>query len=100
MSEPSNIIPKVVFEDHRIRAEELRIPPGKSTVRHTHREDFLVIVLKGTPKLRISHDDGSFQDHELPTGAVRMPPAKGDTHWATNLGREEYWDITVHLKEG
>lgn len=92
-------MPKLLFENGRVKIWTLILEPGQSTPVHTHEVDEIVICLESS-KIKISKP-GPEPETEIvnPTaGAAFTPPVKGVTHVLTNTGDTRYRQISVELK--
>ena len=86
---------KLVLENERVRAMEVRFAPGQSIGLHDH-PDHLVYVLAGG-KLKITREDGQAQEPELKEGQALWIPA--EAHKAANTGDTEVRLLVVELRE-
>ena len=86
---------RLLFENERVRAMEVKFNPGDSIGVHSHPDHLVYVLDPGT--LRISHPDGSFMDVEGKAGDVFWMNA--ETHSAVNTGTTTMRLLVVELKE-
>ena len=86
---------KLLFENERVRAMEVKFNPGDSIGAHSHPDHFVYVIDPGM--IRISHPDGSFMDVEGKAGDVFWMNA--ETHSAVNTGTTTMRLLVVELKE-
>lgn len=85
---------RVLFENERLRALEVRMMPGAESALHGHPDYFVYVLDGGTVKLTSASGEGA----ELPIepGQVLFRPA--EEHAAKNVGDVELRALFVELK--
>jgi hypothetical protein len=85
---------QVMLENNYARVVDIRIAAGTNEPQHTHH-DRVVVGLSGA-QLRHLMPDGRQEDSTLKTGEIAW--RKGGTHIGQNLGKTDFWAITVEPK--
>lgn len=86
---------KKVFENDRIRANEITFKPGASIAMHSHPDHFVYGLSSGT--LKVTGSDGKTVDIWVKPGDAIWLDAQ--SHSAVNPGTTELKLIQVELKE-
>ena len=94
---------RVVFEDEHVRVWQLRLAPGEDSAVHRHELDHLLIQVAGDRIAVIPEPDseGPFCDYleaDVVPGAI-VHVARGGVETARNVGREQYLEVIVELKD-
>ncbi len=94
---------RVVFEDDRVRVWQLRLAPGQESDLHRHHLDHLLIQVAGDRIAVVPEPDteGPFADYleaDVVPGAVVHVP-RGGLETARNVGRQDYLEVIVELKD-
>ena len=94
---------RLLFENDRVRAWELRLAPGEDSPAHRHELDHLLIQLSGDRVAVIPEPDseGPYRDYleaDVVPGAI-VHVARGGVETARNVGREHYLEVIVELKD-
>lgn len=96
--ESTNVGTKLLFENDRVRVWEMRLKPGESSERHTHRNDYLFVYL-APAQLTLFPDDGAPETSQAHPGGVEYSEVgQGIRHRVQNTGDSEHWEILVELK--
>jgi quercetin dioxygenase-like cupin family protein len=96
--DPTKVGPEVyksVFENERIRVNEITFKPAAKIAMHQHPDHVVYWLSGGT--LRIFSPDGKHMDVTAKAGEVVWLPAT--THSAENIGATEIRAVQVELKE-
>ena len=103
---------RMVYEDASVRVWEMYLAPGESTGVHTHRNDFMFLVVDPSV-IEIRNGEGSLLVHnEMTAGEVLSFRLDGDelvdvtgghppisnTHQARNVGNRTYREVLVEKK--
>jgi hypothetical protein len=94
---------KLLFENERVRAWELRLEPGQDSAVHRHELDHLLIQLSGDKVAVIPEADteGPYRDYleadVIPGMTVYV--RRGGVETARNTGSEPYHEIIIELKD-
>ena len=94
---------RLLFENDRVRAWELRLAPGEDSPAHRHELDHLLIQLSGDRVAVIPEPDseGPYRDYleaDVVPGATVFV-RRGGVETARNVGAEPYREIIVELKD-
>ncbi|MBV8305660.1 MAG: hypothetical protein JOZ04_15720 [Acidimicrobiia bacterium] len=94
---------RLLFENERVRAWELRLAPGEDSAAHRHDLDHLLIQLSGDRVAVIPEPDteGPYKDYleaEVIAGMTVFVP-RGGVETARNVGSEPYREIIIELKD-
>ena len=94
---------RLLFENERVKAWELRLAPGEDSPPHRHELDHLLIQLSGDRVAVIPEPDteGPYQDYleaEVSPG-MTVFVRRGGVETARNIGREPYREIIIELKD-
>ena len=94
---------RLLFENDRVRAWELRLAPGEDSAPHRHELDHLLIQLSGDRIAVIPEADteGPYKDYveaEVVPGMTVFVP-RGGVETARNVGAEPYSEIIIELKD-
>lgn len=71
------------------------VPPGAGDVRHSLPEKTVYFITGG--KTKVTTEDGSVAEMELPDGATMWHEAW--THWVTNIGDTDTREIIVEINK-
>ena len=94
---------RLLFENDRVRAWELRLAPGEDSPIHRHELDHLLIQLSGDRVAVIPEADtaGPYKDYleadVVPGMTVFVE--RGGVETARNVGKEPYREIIIELKD-
>ena len=94
---------RLLFENDRVRAWELKLEPGQDSAVHRHDLDHLLIQLSGdrVAVLPEPDTDGPYRDYleadVIPGMTVFV--RRGGVETARNTGNEPYHEIIIELKE-
>jgi len=94
----------VLYEDHRVRVLDGRVPPGATVPVHTHRWGGVLYILGASDFVRRDPDGNVLAD----TRASNSTPVVGTAVWGgplsphsfENVGNGEFRTLTVEMKEG
>ena len=94
---------RLLFENDRVRAWELRLAPGEDSAAHRHDLDHLLIQLSGDRVAVIPEPDteGPYKDYleaEVIPGMTVFVP-RGGVETARNVGSQPYREIIIELKD-
>src|SRR6266568_4801129 len=94
---------RLLFENDRVRAWELRLAPGEDSPPHRHELDHLLIQLSGDRVAVIPEADteGPYEDYleaEVIPG-MTVFVRRGGVETARNVGTEPYREIIIELKD-
>jgi hypothetical protein len=94
---------RLLFENDRVRAWELRLAPGEDSPVHRHDLDHLLIQLSGDRVAVIPEPDTEgpykeFLDADVIPG-MTVFVRRGGVETARNTGNEPYREIIIELKE-
>jgi beta-alanine degradation protein BauB len=94
---------RLLFENDRVRAWELRLAPGEESAAHRHELDHLLIQLSGDRVAVVPEPDteGPYRDYleaDVVPGATVFVP-RGGVETARNVGAEPYHEIIIELKD-
>ena len=94
---------RLLFENERVRAWELKLAPGEESDIHRHELDHLLIQLSGDRVAVIPEPDteGPYKDYleaEVIPGMTVFVP-RGGVETARNVGDEPYREIIIELKD-
>jgi len=96
--DPTKVGPEIyksVFENERIRVNEITFAPGAKIAMHAHPDHVVYWLSGGT--LRISTPDGKSMEVNAKPGDVTWLPAT--QHAAENIGKTDVKAVQVELKE-
>jgi len=94
---------RLLFENDRVRAWELRLAPGEESAIHRHELDHLLIQVSGDRVAVIPEPDseGPYREYleadVLPGAAVFV--RRGGVETARNVGAEPYNEVIIELKD-
>ena len=94
---------RLLFENDRVRAWELRLAPGEDSPAHRHELDHLLIQLSGDRVAVIPEPDseGPYRDYleadVIPGATVFV--RRGGVETARNVGAQPYHEIIIELKD-
>ena len=94
---------RLLFENDRVRAWELRLAPGEESAAHRHQLDHLLIQVSGDRVAVIPEPDseGPYRDYleadVVPGAAVFV--RRGGVETARNVGTEPYNEVIIELKD-
>ncbi len=94
---------RVLFENERVRVWEMRLAPGESSAVHQHALDYLLVFLAGD-RIRVAPEPdtaGPYRDElefDVPIGHTVFVE-RGGIETAVNVGRREYREILIELKD-
>jgi len=86
---------KVLLENDRVRALEVRIKPGERTGMHSHPAS--VVYALGPAKVTFAFPDGTSRDVDIHTGDIAW--SNPLSHDVINIGKTDDVGIIVELKE-
>jgi beta-alanine degradation protein BauB len=86
---------KLLLENDKVRAMEVRLKPGQKAPMHNHPNNHLVYVIKDT-KFKLSFPDGKSTEVDLKSGKVLWMEA--GSHETENIGTTEGHNIVIELK--
>ena len=94
---------RLLFENDRVRAWELRLAPGEDSAAHRHDLDHLLIQLSGDRVAVIPEPDteGPYKDYleaEVIPGMTVFVP-RGGVETARNVGSQPYREVIIELKD-
>ena len=94
---------RMLFENERVRVWEMRMPPGETGPVHRHELDHLLIQIAGDRMAVVPEADSAgpyrqYLEAEVVPGQVFFVP-RGGVEAARNVGRAEYYEILVELKD-
>jgi quercetin dioxygenase-like cupin family protein len=97
------IATRVLFENERVRVWEMRMPPGETGPVHRHELDHLLIQISGDRMAVVPEADttGPYREYleaDVAPGQV-FYVARGGVEAARNVGRSEYHEILIELKD-
>lgn len=94
---------RLLFENDRVRAWELRLAPGEESAVHRHELDHLLIQVSGDRVAVIPEADseGPYREYleadVVPGAAVFV--RRGGVETARNVGAEPYNEVIIELKD-
>jgi hypothetical protein len=93
---------RLLFENDRVRAWELRLAPGEDSAAHRHELDHLLIQLAGDRVAVIPEPDseGPYPDYleaDVVPGATVFV-RRGGVETARNIGAQPYHEVIIELK--
>jgi hypothetical protein len=94
---------RVIFENARVRVWEMRMPPGQTGPPHQHTLDHLLVQIAGDRMAVVPEPDtrGAYRDYleaDVAPGQV-FYVERGGIESARNVGRREYHEILIELKD-
>ncbi|MBV8160293.1 MAG: hypothetical protein JO265_05165 [Acidimicrobiia bacterium] len=94
---------RLLFENDRVKAWELRLAPGEDSAAHRHELDHLLVQLSGDRIAVIPEPDteGPYRDYleaEVVPG-MTVFVTRGGVETARNIGSQPYREIIIELKE-
>jgi quercetin dioxygenase-like cupin family protein len=94
---------RLLFENDRVRAWELKLAPGEESDIHHHELDHLLIQLSGdriavVPELDTEGPYKDYLEAEVVPG-MTVFVKRGGVETARNVGREPYREIIIELKD-
>ena len=94
---------RLLFENERVRAWELKLAPGEESDIHRHELDHLLIQLSGDRIAVVPEPDtgGPYKDYldvEVIPGMTVFVP-RGGVETARNVGNQPYREIIIELKD-
>jgi hypothetical protein len=94
---------RLLFENDRVRAWELRLAPGEESPVHRHELDHLLIQVSGDRVAVIPEPDSEGPYREYLAADV-VPGAtvfvrRGGVETARNVGAQPYNEVIIELKE-
>jgi hypothetical protein len=99
------IATKVLMENDRVRIWEMRLAPGAESDLHEHKHDYVMIQISGDKMAaRFEPDSGGewagldYVEGDIAPGNVIFAKA-GGKEVAVNIGKEEFYEIVVELKD-
>ena len=97
---------RLLFENDRVRVWELRLAPEECTDLHEHEVDYVLVQISGDrvgadldrdSKDALGFAGKHFESKVRPGLAVYVP--KGGVERAVNVGRKEYHEVLIELKD-
>ena len=99
------IASKVLFENDRVRVWEMRLAPGEESDLHEHTLDYIMIQIDGDKMAaRFEPDSGGewagldYIEGDIAPGNV-LYAKRGGKEVAVNVGKKEFYEIVVELKD-
>jgi beta-alanine degradation protein BauB len=94
---------RVLFEDDRVRVWQVRLAPGEQGDTHRHELDHLLVQVAGDRIAVVPEPDseGPYREYleaDVVPGAV-VAVRRGGVETARNVGKREYLEVIVELKE-
>jgi hypothetical protein len=94
---------RVIFENERVRIWEMRMSPGESGPPHRHALDHILVQISGDRMAVVPEADslGPYREYleaEVAPGQV-FYVERGGVEVAKNVGRREYHEILIELKD-
>jgi hypothetical protein len=98
-----DIANRVIFENERVRIWEMRMPPGEIGPVHRHTLDHILVQISGDRMAVVPEPDtqGPYRDYleaDVAPGQV-FYVTRGGVEAAKNVGRREYHEILIELKD-
>ena len=98
-----DIANRVIFENERVRIWEMRMPPGESGPPHRHGLDHILVQIAGDRMAVVPEADtqGPYREYleaDVAPGQVFFVK-RGGVEVAKNVGRLEYHEILIELKD-
>ena len=94
---------RLLFENDRVRAWELRLAPGEESAAHRHELDHLLIQVSGDRVAVIPEPDseGPYREYleadVIPGATVFV--RRGGIETARNIGTQPYSEVIIELKD-
>jgi len=94
---------RLLFENDRVRAWELRLAPGEESAAHRHQLDHLLIQVSGDRVAVIPEPDseGPYREYleadVIPGATVFV--RRGGIETARNIGTQPYSEVIIELKD-
>ena len=94
---------RLLFENDRVRAWELRLAPGEESAAHRHQLDHLLIQVSGDRVAVIPEPDseGPYREYleadVIPGATVFV--RRGGIETARNIGIQPYSEVIIELKD-
>ncbi|MEO6064688.1 MAG: hypothetical protein ABIP49_02755 [Lysobacterales bacterium] len=90
---------RLALEDQYIRLFDVRVPPGDTTLYHTHQRDSIYIPISGTANLVTQELGKAAKPLSIKPGDVAFAEhSKASfTHRVSNLGTDEFHVIDIEL---
>lgn len=101
------IASKVLMENDRVRIWEMRLAPGAESDLHEHHLDYIMIQISGDKMgARFEPDSAGeyggngvdWVEGDIAPGNV-LYAKRGGKEVAVNIGKEEFYEIVVELKD-
>ena len=99
------IASKVLFENERVKVWEMRLAPGEQSDLHRHDLDYVMIQIAGDKMAaKFEPDSGGewagldYVEGDIAPGNV-LYAKRGGKEVAVNVGKEEFYEIVVELKD-
>ena len=101
------IATKVLMENDRVRIWEMRLAPGEESALHRHDLDYIMIQVAGDKMAARFEPDSAgeyggngvdYIEGDIAPGNV-LYARRGGKEVAVNVGREEFYEIVVELKD-
>jgi hypothetical protein len=94
---------RLLFENDRVRAWELRLAPGEESAVHRHELDHLLIQVSGDRVAVIPEPDseGPYREYleaDVVPGATVFV-RRGGVETARNVGAQPYNEVIIELKD-
>jgi beta-alanine degradation protein BauB len=100
-----NIASKVLMENDKVRVWEMRLGPGEKSDLHRHELDYIMIQISGDKMAADFEPDSGgewagleYVEGDVSPGNVLFAQA-GGIETAVNIGKEEFYEIVVELKQ-
>jgi predicted metal-dependent enzyme (double-stranded beta helix superfamily) len=105
MTEPASgdVGTRLLFEDDRVRVWQVRLSPGEQSALHRHDLDHLLVQVSGdriavVPAPESQGPYSEYLEADVIPGAV-VSVRKGGVERAKNVGKKDYLEVVVELKE-
>jgi hypothetical protein len=94
---------RLIFENGRVRIWEMRMPPGETGPPHRHELDHILVQISGDRMAVVPEPDtrgpyAEYLEADVVPGQIFFV-TRGGVERARNVGRQEYHEILIELKE-
>jgi hypothetical protein len=94
---------RVIFENERVRIWEMRMPAGEEGPPHRHALDHILVQISGDRMAVVPERDseGPYREYleaDVAPGQV-FYVERGGVEVARNIGKREYHEILIELKD-
>ena len=102
-AEYGEIATRLLFENAKVKVWEMRLEPGQATELHEHHHDNVLIQISGD-RVAVEPDPATRGEYNEYLEADVFPGnviyvEKGGIEKAVNIGKQEYYEIIVELKD-